>query len=159
MMKLKHTSMQGTYLPVKHFDTFMALRSTRSIRQEQHDQRLDTVLERISKAGLTVNANKCGFALSSVHFLGQLLDANGIRPDPEKIKAVHAMQRPTNVTELRHFLGMANQLAKFTSSMADITKPLRDLLSTTNAWLWGQSQQEAFEKVKKVLSTAPTLAL
>ena len=43
--------------------------------------------------------------------------------------------------------------------MADITKPLRNLLSATNAWMWGHSQQQAFKKVKEVLSTAPTLAL
>ena len=68
--------------------------------QEQHNQRLDTVLKRILKAGLTLNADKCAFAQSSVRFLGQFVDANGIHPGPEKIEAVQAMQRPTNVTEL-----------------------------------------------------------
>ena len=62
-----------------------------------------------------------------------------------------------NVTELRRFLGMANQLAKLTPNIADITKPLCNLLSKTNVWICGHSQQQAFDKVKEVLSTAPTL--
>ena len=69
------------------------------------------------------------------------------------------MTDPTSVSELRRFLGMANQLAKFIPDMAAITKPLRDLLSTRNAWSWEHPQQEAFAKVKEVLSTAPTLSL
>jgi hypothetical protein len=108
--------------------------------QEQHDQRLDATLQRISKAGVTLNVNKCVFSQPSVHFLGHIVDAQGIRPDPEKIKAVHSMPDPTNVSELRRFLGMANHLAKFIPDMAAITKQLRDLLSTRNAWSWEHPQ-------------------
>ena len=79
--------------------------------QEQHDQSLDTVLERISKAGVTLNADK--FSQTSVHLLGQFVHTNGICPDPE-IKAVHAMEQSTNVTKLQCFLGMVNLLAKAT---------------------------------------------
>ena len=100
--------------------------------QIQHDQRLETVLDRLARAGVTLNADKCVFSQSSVRFLGQIVDAEGIRPDPQKIKAVQAMQEPTNVTELRRFLGMVNQLLKFIPDMAETTKPLRDLLSSAN---------------------------
>ena len=81
--------------------------------QEEHDQRLSAVLERIEQAGGTLNREKCEFSKSSVRFLGQMVDATGIRPNPEKVKAIMAMKEPTTVTEVRRFLGMANQLGKF----------------------------------------------
>ena len=127
--------------------------------QQQHDQRLEKVLDKIGEAGVTLNAAKCAFSQPSVRFLGQLVDETGINPDPEKVKAVQAMKEPTNISELRRFLGMVNQLAKFSPSTAETTKPLRDLLSKKNAWTWGDSQQRAFNKVKQELSSAPTLAL
>ena len=127
--------------------------------QEEHDKRLETVLERIEQAGLTHNPDKCIFSQPSVRFLGHLVDASGIHPDPEKVEAVQAMKEPRNITELRRFLGMANHLAKFIPTMAETIKPLRDLLSKKNAWNWGDSQQQSFSKVKQVLSSAPTLAL
>ena len=68
--------------------------------QEQHDQRLEKVLDKISQAGVTLNADKCVLSQPSVHFLGQVVDATGINPDPEKVRAVQAMKEPTNLSEL-----------------------------------------------------------
>ena len=68
------------------------------------------------------------------------------------------MNEPTNTTELRRFLGMTNQLSKFTPHLSNITKPLRDLLSTRNSWIWGPVQQEAFYAIKQQLSSVPVLA-
>ena len=126
--------------------------------QEQHDQRLEKVLDKI-QSGVTFNTDKYVFSQPSVRFLGQVVDATGINPDPEKVRAVQAMKEPTNISELHRFRGMANQMAKFSPSMAEMTKPLRDLLSKKNAWVWADSQQQAFDKVKHELSSAPILAL
>ena len=70
------------------------------------------------------------------------------------------MNEPTNTTELRRFLGMidSNQLSKFTPHLSNITKLLRDLLSTRNLWIWGPVQQQAFYAIKQQLSSAPVLA-
>jgi len=86
-----------------------------------------------------------------------VIDESGIRPDPAKIKAIVDMAEPNNVSELRRFLGMTNQLGKFSSKIADTSKPLRDLLSTKNMWLWGSSQKEAFNSLKKILSSEDAL--
>ena len=102
--------------------------------QEEHDQRLKAVLECIKKAGVTLNREKCEFSKSSVRFLGQLVDGTGIQPDPDKVKAIQKMKEPTSTTEVRRFLGMANQMSKFTAELAEIAKPLRDLLGKRNAW-------------------------
>ena len=62
------------------------------------------------------------------------------------------MSPPTNVPELRRFLGMVNQLGKFTSMLAEMTQPLRELLSKSKSWAWGPSQSTAFQKVKQELT-------
>ena len=69
------------------------------------------------------------------------------------------MQAPTTVTELRRFLGMVNQLEKFTPQLADLTQPLRGLLSKGNTWLWSTEQSNAFNRLKEELSKPTTLAL
>ena len=69
------------------------------------------------------------------------------------------MPPPNNVTELRRFMGMANQLGKFSNKLAELTQPLRELLSKKNQWLWGPAQDEAFNKVKTELSKPTVLAL
>ncbi|KAK3729801.1 hypothetical protein QZH41_003408 [Actinostola sp. cb2023] len=87
--------------------------------QKEHDERLEKVLARIEEAGITLNPNKCEFSKRQVTFLGHVIDESGIRPDPTKIKAIVDMAEPTNVSELRRFLGMTNQLGKFSSKIAD----------------------------------------
>ncbi|KXJ30128.1 Retrovirus-related Pol polyprotein from transposon opus [Exaiptasia diaphana] len=120
--------------------------------QQEHDERLHKVLKRIEAAGITLNLDKCEFAKTEVTFLGHVVDSNGIRPDPSKIKAIKDMAAPENIHELRRFLGMANQLSKFTSKLTETSKPLRDLLSTKRVWAWGSDQQQAFEKLKELLT-------
>lgn len=69
------------------------------------------------------------------------------------------MSPPTNVAELRGFLGMVNQLGKFTPNLAEMTQSLRELLSKSKSWTWGPTQSAAFDKVKQELSKPTTLAL
>ena len=69
------------------------------------------------------------------------------------------MKRPQSVPELRRFLGMANQLGKFTPNLAELTQPLRELLSKKNAWTWGPTQEEVFKQVKLELTRPTTLAI
>lgn len=127
--------------------------------QAEHDRRLEAVLTRIEKAGVTLNPQKCEFSKNKLTFLGHVIDANGITADPEKTKAIVEMDPPTNVPELRRFLGMANQLGKFTPKLAEMTQPLRELLSKSKSWTWGPAQSSAFLKVKQELSKPTTLAL
>ena len=77
--------------------------------EAEHDQRLDAVLKRIEEAGATLNPQKCEFRKDKLTFLGHIIDADGIRADPEKTEAIRKMSPPTSVSELRRFLGMATQ--------------------------------------------------
>ena len=92
--------------------------------KEQHDKCLTAALSQISKAGLTLSKEKCVFGVTKISFLGQTVDSNGIKPDPRKLEAIHAIKSPSNVSELRRFLGMINQLSKFSPHLADKTQPL-----------------------------------
>ena len=59
--------------------------------------------------------------LRSVKFLGHLIDSSGVHPDPDKVQAIIDMQPPTNVHEVRRFLGMVQQMGKFSPNLADKT--------------------------------------
>ncbi|KAJ7996477.1 hypothetical protein DPEC_G00237470 [Dallia pectoralis] len=74
-------------------------------------------------------------------------------------RAVQEMDAPKNVSELRSFLGMVNQLGRFLPNVAEKDKVLRDLLSKKNHWYWGTEQQAAFDQLKADLSSTPVLAL
>ena len=102
--------------------------------QADHDQRLEAALKRIEEAGATVNPQKCEFNKTKITFLGHVIDAEGIRADPEKTEAIRKMRPPTSLSELRRFMGMTNQLGKFTPNLAEITQPLRELLSKSRSW-------------------------
>ena len=126
---------------------------------KQHDTRLEAVLSRLEENGITLNLEKYEFAAEKVEFLGHRIGKDGIEVDPSKIEAVQQMKAPSDVPELRRFLGKANQMGKYLPNLAQTSKPLRDLLSKQSAWVWDDLQQKAFEEIKKQLTSAPVLAI
>ena len=126
---------------------------------QEHDERLVKVLHQLENAELTLNREKCQLSQSQIKFLGQVIDANGIRPDPDKIAAIHDVPTPGNVGDLRRFLGMVNHLSKFSPNLAEKTTPLRELLNKKNEWVWGEPQRQAFEDVKQAQVVSPVLSL
>ena len=126
---------------------------------KEHDERLNQVFGRLSKAKITLNKEKCQLRKSEISFLGQSAGKDGIKPEPAKVSAVVGIEAPQNVGELRRFLGMVNQLGKFLPNLATVTEPLRGLLSTEVSWHWGEPQNYAFREIKRMLSSAPVLSL
>ena len=120
--------------------------------QKQHDQRLIATLERIKEAGVSLNKAKCKFGVSAVKFLGHIVDKDGIKADPDKTKAILNMKPPQNISELRRFMGLANQLGKFSCYLADLTHPLRMSLSSKRTWVRGPDQEIAFTRTKQELT-------
>ena len=125
----------------------------------EHDARLEAALTRIKAAGITLNRDKCVFGQEKLQFLGHVVDRNGISADPSKVTAIAKMRSPENISELRRFLGMVNQLGKFTPNLATITQPLRELLSKKNSWCWTATQEQAFSATKNELLKPTVLAL
>ena len=126
---------------------------------EQHDERLEAVLRCLEEHGVTLNLEKCEFAKENVGFLGHVIGKDGIQADPSKVEAIKWMKAPSDVSDLRRFLGMVNQMGKYLPNLAQTSKPLRELLTKDSAWLWDTAQKEAFEEIKRQLISTPVLAI
>ena len=79
--------------------------------------------------------------------------------DSDKVQAIVKMKNPTNVPEVKRFLDMVHQMSKFVPHLADKAKPLRDLVSPKNQWIWTKTQQQAFDRIKQELSSQPVLTM
>ena len=73
------------------------------------------------------HVNICEISRDSIKYVGHILSSKGIKPVPEKIRAVLAMKKPTNKPELLRFLGSIQYLGKFLPHMSDVSTPLRKL--------------------------------
>lgn len=124
----------------------------------EHDKLLQVVGERVKDAGLELNEEKCEYKKEEITFLGHVISREGVKPDPTKIEAIKKLEEPADVGELRRFLGMINYLGRYVPHLSTTLKPLNDLLKNETEWSWGHQQREAFQKVKEMLSSAPTLA-
>lgn len=126
--------------------------------EAEHDQNLYSMLERTRQVGLRLNPEKCVIKERKIKFFGNYLTDAGLQPDPDKIKAILEMESPTSVAELQSVLGCANYLGRFTPNLAMITAPLRDLTKKDVDYTWGPEHQQAFQDMKKDLSSSKVLA-
>jgi hypothetical protein len=124
---------------------------------EEHDARLRQVLDRARKYNLKFNSKKCRIRQQEVPYVGHLITSEGLKPDPEKVRAVLEMKAPQSVKELRTFLGFIQYLGKFLPNLSTESAPLRQLLEKEIAWHWNQEQEQSFNKLKQMISTAPVL--
>ena len=124
---------------------------------QDHDTKVRAVLTRFADAGMTLNPKKCQFSTTTFSFLGVQIKDGMITPDPKKMSALSNFPSPRNVQELRRFLGMVNQMGKFSPRIAELTQPLRALLSKTSSWIWDDPQQNAFDDIVVELSQSPAL--
>ncbi len=153
--RMMTTILQGVENVVCFLDDILISAETK----EQHDTTLRIVLQRLKKAGVTLNESKCAFGKREVSFLGHIVSGDGIRPDPKKIEAVINMPELTNVSEVRRFLGLVNQLGKFVKNLSEESAPLNQLLCADQEFIWGPSQKKSFTRLKELLTNYPVLAL
>ena len=135
-------------------DDVLVFGSTR----EEHDTRLTAVVKRLEKVGATLNRAKCEIFRPTIKFLGHILDKQGIRPDPEKISAILKMEAPKSVSDVRRFMGLVNQLGKFSPKIAEYSQAIRELLRSNRVWIWGTAQEESFTRIKEELVKPTVLA-
>jgi len=126
---------------------------------DEHMQHLQRVFDKLIGANVVVKPSKCHFLRSSVRFLGHIVSENSIRPDPEKVSAVHAFPVPRSVRELQSFMGLVGYYRRFVPSLATIATPLYHLFKKRVPWRWTGLEQRAFGQLKHALTTEPILAL
>jgi hypothetical protein len=110
-------------------------------------------------AGITFRLSKCKFFHEKLDYLGQELSLDGIRPGRAKTKAISNYPRPTNVHEIRQFIGLTFYFRKFIQGFAAIAKPLTVLTKTNIPFVWGQEEKQAFQTLTQRLAERPVLAL
>ena len=125
---------------------------------EEHALRMKNVLRRFDEAKLQLHPGKCVFAQPKVQYLGFVLSENGVSASTHKVKVLREYPTPTNVTEVREFLGLASFYRRLVPNFAQIAKPLTTLTRKDQKFEWGPSQKEAFEGLKNKLCTTPVLA-
>ena len=125
---------------------------------EEHDRRLDVVLQRLMQAGLTLNKEKCRFRLTELVFMGHHLSGKGVTAANEKVAAVLKAREPSSPAEVRSFLGLVNFLGRFIPDLSTVAAPLRELTRSAAEWRWDEPQRNAFVTLKKRLSQRRTLA-
>ncbi|OWY90091.1 reverse transcriptase [Phytophthora megakarya] len=103
---------------------------------EMHKEHLRQRLGLMRKHKLYVNLKKCIFGASEIPVLGCLVGKNGVRPDPEKVRVINELPTPSNVKELRQFLGLATYLCKYVDNYAGKIRPLSQRLKKEAAWNW-----------------------
>lgn len=94
---------------------------------EEHEERLIKVLDRLGEAGLKLSLDKCQFCLPQVKYLGHIVSAEGVSPDPQKIEAVTTWPQPHDLKSLRSFLGFCGYYRRFIANYAAIMRPLTEL--------------------------------
>lgn len=125
---------------------------------ESHLAHVRVALDLLKKHSLFVKASKCDFGKKELEYLGHIVTSEGVKVDGRKIEAMLSWPRPTNITELRGFLGLTGYYRKFVRNYGIIARPLTNLLKKGN-FKWDEDADTAFTTLKQAMTTTPCLAM
>ncbi|GFU51231.1 retrovirus-related Pol polyprotein from transposon 17.6 [Trichonephila clavipes] len=125
---------------------------------EEHLKNIRRVLQKLKEANLKLSPSKCHLFRREVTYLGHIISAEGVRTDPDKISAVKDWNCPTDVHQLRSFLGLCTYYRKFVKNFSTIARPLHKLTEAKQKFIWTVDCNNAFNKLKDALTSAPILA-
>jgi hypothetical protein len=124
---------------------------------QEHNEKLREIFERLRQFNLKIVPDKCKFLRTELSQLGHVVTSEGVKPDPEKVKAIKEFPIPKNTTDVKFFPGLAGYYRKFISQFCKIAKPLNDLLKKNQNWHWEQDQIDSFHLLQTVLTQEPVL--
>lgn len=104
--------------------------------RQEHMRNVTNVLERLSKAGLKVNVEKCEFLKSEISYLSHIISTEGLRKDSSKVNAILAARMPTSKTEVRALVGLINYYSRFAPNLSQILRPIYNLLKDNVEFRW-----------------------
>lgn len=123
-----------------------------------HLEHVHTVLQTLRQHQFTVKLSKCAFGLQEIEYLGHIVTPQGVKVDQNKISAMVNWPKPTNVSELRGFLGLTGYYRKFVRNYGLIAQPLTNLLKK-GQFQWTDAADSAFQQLKSAMTATPILAM
>lgn len=126
---------------------------------EEHLMHIKKVLQKLRENQFYCRQWKCHFGQKSIEYLGHIIEDGCIKVDPKKTEAVQKWPKPTNVSDVRSFLGFCNYFRRFIEGYSSLAHPLTELTKKGKSWEWSQRCEQAFETLKRCLITAPVLRL
>ncbi|KAL0539963.1 hypothetical protein IC582_024185 [Cucumis melo] len=127
--------------------------------EAEHEEHLRMVLQTLRDNKLYAKFSKCEFWLQQVSFLGHVVSKAGVSVDPAKIEAVTGWTRPSTVSEVRSFLGLAGYYRRFVENFSRIATPLTQLTRKGAPFVWSKACEDSFQNLKQKLVTAPVLTV
>jgi hypothetical protein len=131
------------------------------VKTKQSGTLLDDLKEtfaNLRRYRMKLNPEKCTFGMPTGHLLGYIVSQRGIEANPSKIKAIDALEPPTQLKDVQKFAGCLASLSRFVSRLREKAMPLYQLMKKTDHFIWSQRADDAFNNLKRALSTAPILA-
>lgn len=124
---------------------------------EDHIRTLEMVLERFRKFNLKASPNKCEFFKESIVFLGHEISRDNYSPNRVNVETIRSMPTPTNVNEVRRFVGMSGFFRKFIPNFSERAEPLTRLTKKNQKFVWAEEQQNAVDELSEALTNKPIL--
>ncbi|XP_029055276.2 uncharacterized protein K02A2.6-like, partial [Osmia bicornis bicornis] len=124
---------------------------------EEHDKILKQVLTRARKLGIKFNQNKIQYKVSEVKYLGHVFSKEGMKIDPERVRAIEAIKNPKSKIEVQRILGMINYVRQYIPNLSKLTAPLRELLQDSVEFHWFEYHLKALQEIKIAMKKAPVL--
>lgn len=126
---------------------------------ESHMALLDQVLAKLKSHHIKLKLSKCKFAKTEVEYLGHIIKHNRVEPSPSKIAAIKSFPIPSNLREVRRFIGLAGYYRRFIQNFSRIAQPLTDLTKKDQPFEWSTDCQTAFSSLQSALVKPPILAM
>lgn len=124
---------------------------------EEHERKFNLLIDRLRKANLKLQPDKCEFLKTEVTYLGHVIGKNGVKPDPKRLEAVKHFPRPKTTKNIKQFLELAGYYRRFIPSFSNLAKSLTNLLKNDTPFEWTPAQDESFEALKQKLCEKPVL--
>ena len=152
LMDLVLTGLQGEELFVYMDDIVIYAKSL-----EEHERKYNALIQRLQKANLKLQPDKCEFLKSEVTYLGHVISRDGVKPDPKKLEAVENFPHPKTPKNIKQFLGLAGYYRRFIPNFSNLAKPLTNLLKNDTKFKWTSAQEDSFQTLKQKLCEEPVL--
>ena len=122
-----------------------------------HDMNMEAFLQRCKENGIKLNLPKSKIKCKEMLFSGHQITSDGLKADDTKVKDILDMPKPQNVHDVQRLNGMINYLSRYLPNLSDTMKPIRQLTNKDVDWHWNKEQDDAFDKIKKMITSAPVL--